>query len=492
MGFLTVKTAPQDGAEPSLAAGPGGWLYVTYPGAAGMALYRSSDNGRHWQAGGVADPSSADDSVNVDSSGAVYQGNLNGNLQADLYKSLDHGAHWPQKGATASSADSSNQTFLVDRPWTDAWIPPGKTTDAARVYMNYHDFAPSQVWVNTSVDGGRTFGDAVDVVTSVEAQAATLCNSSPAGVKVAPAGPHAGRVYVAWLAADIATSVATGCNLTQMDTFHTVWIAWSDDEGKTWTDQLVLDAGFGHDAAAFWGDLAVDNQGNPYIAFADNLTDEWDVYVMSSFDGGSTWNGASDGTGTPYKVNTDTGTHFFPAITVGDPGMVDVAYLATSTIVPTLPYGKPQPGGDPNAEWRVFLSQTLDIRAMDGWRQNTITPKSMHVGDVCTLGLFCLPGISDRNLLDFIDVAIDSAGVAHVAYTDDHDRQCICVSNQISGAGLIRRVLPKPLLEVRPLPKVLSVHRRLPATGVPEAPLFWSVLLLVGAFAAWRAARDRA
>jgi len=479
MTFLTAKASPQNGGEPSIAAGPGGWLYVTYPGSTGMDFYRSSDNGVHWTAGAIADPGSGDDTVNVDQSGAVYQGNLNGNLQADSYKSFDHGGHWPIKGKTGSSSDSSNQRFEVDRPWTDAWIPPGKTTREARVYMNYHDFAPSQVWVNASRDGGRTFGSAVDVVSSVDAQIATFCNSSPAGVKVATSGPHAGRIYVAWLAADVATSVATGCNVTQMDTFHTVWIAWSDDEGKTWTDQLVLDAGFGHDAAAFWGDLALDNRGNPYIAFADNLTDEWDIYVMSSPDAGKTWNGHSDGKGAPYRVGANRGTHFFPAIAVGDPGMVDVAYLETPSIVPTLPYGKPQPGGDPNAQWRVGLSQTLDI-ASASWRQNIVTPKPMHVGDVCTLGLFCLPGISDRNLLDFIDVAIDAAGVAHVSYTDDHDRNCICVSSQISGASVIRRTLTKRQLKLKAKPRVLAVHRtRLAATGLGRPPIVGGLLFLI-------------
>src|SRR5439155_19536717 len=99
-----------------------------------------------------------------------------------------------------------------------------------------------------------------------------------------------------------------------------------------------------------------DNVGNPYVAFAINSSppphvgasdDQFDVFVEASFDAGHTWNDASDGTGAPYRVTTDHGTHLFSAITAGDPGKVAVAYLGTDAIVPQLPYAKPQIGRDP-------------------------------------------------------------------------------------------------------------------------------------------------
>src|SRR5581483_3170047 len=242
---------------------PEGNIYVSYPADTGTPFLRSFSNGRRWSKGGIADSFSGDTTVNVESCGAVYEGNLNGNLQGDVWKSFDAGRTWPQRGTSLDGMDSTSSPFLVDREWTDAYIPPGKTTRQARVYIEYHDFAPSQVWVNASTDGGRTFGTAVDVVSSFEAEAATFCNSIPGGVKVVQSGPHAGRIYAAWLAADLPTSAATGCNLTQLDTFHTVWVAWSDDEGRTWTDQLVFDGGFGHDASALFADLALDRRGNP-------------------------------------------------------------------------------------------------------------------------------------------------------------------------------------------------------------------------------------
>jgi hypothetical protein len=443
-GFGTVsltKVGPKDGGgEPSIATGPEGKLYVSYPGDR-MDFFRSTDQGQTWTAGAVAADQSGDTSVNVDSSGAVYQSNLNGftfdadMLQGVVYKSRDFGDHWSQGSGFISTTNTSNQPFLVDRQWADAYIPPGKTTDQALVYFTYHDWGPSQIWVNVSTDGGRTFGPPNDVITSPEAQAASFCDTIPGGIKVVQSGPHAGRIYDAWLGGSVATNAATGCNITQLNTFSTIWVAYSDDQGATWTDRLVFDGGFGHDASGLFADLTLDNQGNPYVAFADNLTNEWDVYVMASFDGGITWNGKSDGTGTPYKVNADTGTHFFPAIAVGDPGRVDVAYLGTDKLIDQTPYGKPTPGGGEGGVWRVYMAQSTNLASgSPTWSVVQATPTPMHIGDVCTLGIFCIGELgSNRNLLDFIDISVGVDGFAHAAYTDDNLAEGIWAANQVSG-----------------------------------------------------------
>lgn len=451
LSLSVTKVAPKDGGgEPSIASAPDGKLYVSYPSDSGMSFFRSFDLGGSWQKAGIADDGSGDTSVNVDSSGAVYQANLNGNddafpLQADVWKSTDNGTTWPQKGAGPfEDADSSNNPFLVDRQWTDTWIPAGKGTNDGVVYLEYHDWAPSQVWVSSSTDGGKTFGIPVAVsAQSPDAEASTICNSIPGGVKIVQSGPHAGRVYAAWLAGDAATNFATGCNDTQMETFHSVWIAWSDDGGQTWTDKLVFDGGFGHDASTLFSDLALDTAGNPYIAFGDNLQDEWDMFVMASPDGGTTWNGKTDGTGQPYKVNSDKGTHFFPAIAVGDPGHVDVAWIATPTNIAKLPYGKPAPGGggDTTSPWYTYMAQSSDVSSgSPHWTVTKVTPDPIHLGDVCTLGIFCIFPGSNRELLDFIDIAVDPSGAAHVAYTADTEKDNGIFSANQSGGDSVYKV----------------------------------------------------
>ena len=56
--------------------------------------------------------------------------------------------------------------------------------------------------------------------------------------------------------------------------FHSVWVAYSDDGGATWTDQLVYDAGPGHDGSEIFADLTLDDVGNPYVAFTMNILPE--------------------------------------------------------------------------------------------------------------------------------------------------------------------------------------------------------------------------
>ena len=118
------------------------------------------------------------------------------------------------------------------RDWVAASIlPPATQTSQAEVVLMYHDFyGPSQIWVNISHDGGATFGPPQEVLATpavrpgavagtLVAQGYTFCNTVPAGVGIAPPGTaHAGRIYVAWIAADLAQN-ASGCNVTMLQAF---------------------------------------------------------------------------------------------------------------------------------------------------------------------------------------------------------------------------------------------------------------------------------
>jgi hypothetical protein len=460
--FKTQPVAPKGGGgEPSLAMGKGKYQYISFPGDPGMGFYFSANNGKTWTLGGIADDNSGDTSVNIDQSGAVYQSNLRGvsgsadTLQGDVYKSLDHGVTWgPAATNTSGGATATDNPVHVDREWTDAWIPPGKTTDEAQVYIGYHDFGPGVVWVNASLDGGKTFGPAVNVITDPAAAAASACNTIPGSLKVVQKGPHAGRVYMSWIAADAGTSGATGCNYTQKDTFYNAWVAWSDDQGVNWTDHLVYDGGPGHDMGALFPDMTLDRKGNPYIAVADNLTfdptaqekGEWDIYVFASFDGGVTWNGSDTGAGQIYKVNSSTGTHYYPSIAAGKPGMVDVAWIETPNLQDVDPYGKPSEPATTmtDAVWNVYMGQTRNLKSgKPKWKVTKVTKSPIHTGDVCVLGIFCTgfgPAGASRSLLDFIDIAVDKKGKAHIAYTADYDDEsaCICVAHQTKGPKVVK------------------------------------------------------
>jgi hypothetical protein len=495
----TIADVGKYGGEPSIVSDNLGQLYDTTP-SGGTIAYTSTDRGTSWRQVTTADPSSGDDCLATDEANAVYLCNLAGSqgvapLQADVWKSLDHGTTWTHgTGAIPQCATSCN-AFGVDRDWLAASIqPPATSTSQAEVVLMYHDFyGPSQIWVNISHDGGATFGAAQEVLASpavtrgavtgtLVAQGYTFCNTVPAGVGIAPPGTaHAGRIFVGWIAADLAQN-ATGCNITMLQSFHTLWISYSDDGGKTWTPQQAFDAGFGHDASTPFVGFTLDKAGNPYFGFAINLNSnpaacsaestagtvqsdtscEYDMYVVWSSNEGLTWDGGGGlipgSAARAYRVNpvSERGTHFFPAIAAGDPGKVDVAYLRTSEILPTDAFGKADPGGcagpgpangnpttyPPACSWNLYAAQSLDLNlgtAAAIWSVTQITTTPMHVGDICNLGIFCVAPSSNRNLLDFISEDFDQKGCAHIAYADDNIANKMRAANQTSGTCILTR-----------------------------------------------------
>jgi hypothetical protein len=483
------------GGEPSIVSDTKGRLYDAVPNG-GTITYLSTDKGRSWQQVTTADPNSGDDCLATDQANAVYLCNLAGSegvapLQADVWKSVDSGATWTHGEGALPQCATSCSPFGVDRDWVAASILSGKSTSKAEVVLMYHDFyGPSQIWVNISKDGGATFGPPVEVLAApavtpgavagtLVAQGYTLCNTVPAGVGIVPPGtPHAGRIIVGWIAADLPQN-ATGCNVTMAESFHTIWVSYSDDGGQTWTPQQAFDAGVGHDTSTPFVGLTLDRQGNPYFGFAVNLNSnpvtcsaestagtvqsdfscEYDMYVVWSSDGGATWDGGGGlipgSAAAAYRVNptSETGTHFFPAIAAGNPGQVDVAYLRAPQILPTDPLGKADPGGcagpgpangnpttyPPACTWNLYAAQSLNLtKGVAGatWSISPITTTPMHVGDICNLGIFCVAPTSNRNLLDFITEAIDNRGCAHIAYADDNTVNLLRVANQTSGPCL--------------------------------------------------------
>jgi hypothetical protein len=339
--------------------------------------------------------------------------------------------------------------------------------------------------MNKSTDGGKTFGQSTNVLAppavtpgavsgSLAAEGYTFCSTVPAGVAIVPPGqPHAGRIIVGWIASDPAEDAA-GCNLSQYETFHTLWVSYSDDGGTTWTPQLAFDAGPGHDTSTPFVGFAVDNVGNPYFAFATNLdsvapvcgaestagtvqTDStcgYNMYVVWSADAGATWDGGGGtipgSAAAPYRVNppSETGTAWFPAIAAGAPGHVDVAYLRTPTVLPTGPSGKADPGGCaasskvPNGgacKWDLYAAQSSNLTAAPAaatWTTSNLTaPTPMHIGDICNLGIACVGQAgSNRHLLDFIQETIDpTTGCGHIAYADDNTVNKMRVANQTTG-----------------------------------------------------------
>ncbi len=431
--YNIVNVGPY-GGEPQTVSDRKGRIYDTTP-SGGTLLYRSTDRGVNWTKTTTADPASGDDCLATDQANSVYLCNLAGSegaapLQADVWKSVDHGNSWTHGEGPLPECATSCSEAGVDRDWLAASILDGSgNTKHAHVVLMYHDFyGPSQIWVNISTDGGKTFGVPINVLAgpaitpgavsgTLVAQGYTFCNTVPAGVGIVPPGkPHAGRIIVGWIAADLGQN-ASGCNVTMAQTFHTAWVSYSDDGGASWTPQQAFDSGVGHDMSTPFVGFTLDYKGNPYFAFATNLNSnpatcgaesaagtlqsdtscEYDMYLVWSQDTGATWDGGGGlipgSAATPYRINapSDTGTHFYPAIAAELPGEVDVAWLRTPTILPTNAHGKAAAGGcggpgpgngnpttyPPACQWNLYVAQSVNLKkgpANATWKRRRSRP----------------------------------------------------------------------------------------------------------------------
>ena len=492
------------GGEPSITSDSNGILYDTSP--SGPQTYRSSDQGATWTNIQSPDNNSGDDCLNTDAANSLYWCNLgsmtkgNAPLQADVWKdtagditTCTTTCNWQygNNATTAGSCSTSCNPFGVDRQWVASSITgvsPSTDTGHALVVLMYHDFyGPSHIWVNVSTDGGATFGTAREVLSNgfvnnpvgtVTAEGYTFCNTVPAGVGIVPPGkPHAGRIFVSWIASDLAQD-ATGCNISMAQSFHTAWISYSDDQGQTWNPQMAFDSGIGHDMSTPFVAFTLDGQGNPYIAFDTQAPGQnpatcaaesvagtvqadascgYNMYVVWSKDGGTTWDGGGGSLPDPagsaalaYQASPTgapgAGTDVFPTIAAGDPGKVEVSYLHTPEIDPTDAFGKFLPGGcggtsnsNPNyparCDWNLMTAESLNLNnapTTETWAHVQATSTPMHYGDICNLGIACAPGVpavpggppatpDPRHLLDFNQETVDpTTGCAHIGYADDN------------------------------------------------------------------------
>jgi len=322
-------------------------------------------------------------------------------LQIKLAYTDDRGANW-----TINPTAVANPS-LVDRPWLAVYA--SKTSaNHDQVYIAYHDFSVSQVWVATSNNGGAVFGLSVDVfATDPRAQTSTFCNSIPSGVEV---DRETGEVYVLWITSGLVENTTGGCNITQNENFHDVWMAHSAT-GLLWDDHEVFNGPATSNSDDIFATLAVDDSGiagvggNVYATFPDNLRGAqiFDTWFTHSSDKGASWAG-------PALANSDKGTHFFPWIAAGSSGRVDFIWLNSPDYTPTDAEQSP---------WYVTFAQTTNgTSATPKFNQSGASSSVMHVGGICTNGIFCTVNSGNRDLADSISIAIDRGGSAGLVWTD--------------------------------------------------------------------------
>src|SRR3989442_11949251 len=286
-GFTTqVSPDTQTNAtEPSVAVDRSdGTIYVAWQ-AGGTWVARSDDGGRSFvqtpivnffgrdigdvdaRVGGPT-PCSTSTATCLPGTHRVYVSSIERlplPLQAHLPMSDDRGAHW-----TINALAAFNPSF-IDRPWM-AVFPSTVSAAQDQVYVAYHDFTISQIWVAASNDGGSTFGPSVDVLAQNGLSFAnSFCNTVPSGIEV---DPQTAEVYVLWITADPVANTTEGCNITQIENFHQVWVAHSPPAigltlatvTTTWDAHQVFDGGPKTNTDKIFATLAADNSGIPGVA----------------------------------------------------------------------------------------------------------------------------------------------------------------------------------------------------------------------------------
>ncbi|TMB93092.1 MAG: exo-alpha-sialidase [Chloroflexi bacterium] len=476
MGFTPdVRADTAEGSatgqnEPVTAVDQTGKTYITWQGASnGGTNTVSTSDGISFQALGATDSSgneggdvamatsswpnpAADTPTGAAGSNDVVWADLGSNtcglLGFRASFSLNQGTSW-------TPTDAGCQPFQVDRDWVAAYTPPafrGTAQAAAHtlVYDAYHDFGASDVWVSRSTDGGVTWTAVQQsaIQAGSAGQLTSLCNTYPGGVAVDQNGVHAGRVYVVWDTGDPPQNGSQGCNLSSAQPFDHVFLSYSDDGGSTWTTHAVfndpcaptppappVDPTTCQDTSEGWTPVAVDDSGNVYVAFTwlnvSSTNPEYDVFLEVSQDGGNTWNGGTSGLngvgdapGAPIKVNSTTGTHYYPEIAAGGNGGFEVAWYRTPYVTVTGALQKPatQPG---SAVWDVWIAQSLNVLGSGGFTQSQVTTHPLYFGDICTIGIACgtpIPGAAaDRILADNFGIAVGPDGGARITWTDARD-----------------------------------------------------------------------
>jgi hypothetical protein len=292
------------GSDPTLSFDNAGNLYygyivVFFGGGGGvngseMAVARSTDGGKTYPQVRYFSYSSGSDHFNdkpmiaADAGAASpYAGNVY--LAWDAASGGSSGG-----GIRLGRSTDHGQTFTVSR--IDEPSGPGHSIGstvavgpAGEVYVAWNDYAASTIVLNSSTDGGATFGTPRTIATQSLGFQALIPAQASRGALVYPScgvdsstGPHRGRVSCAYMNTNV------GGNTD-------VFVVFSDDGGYRWSaPRAVTDGLGGVDRFNQW--LSVDPvTGEVIVSFYDPRNDTtgaryaFDTYLSRSLDGGATF-----------------------------------------------------------------------------------------------------------------------------------------------------------------------------------------------------------
>ncbi len=204
----------------------------------------------------------------------------------------------------------------------------------------------------------------------------------------------------------------------------------SPDMGLNWTIRQVPDG----TSPNFDSDPAVDvDEGNrAYVAYEDATSN---MRVATTTDKGATFTKSVD-LGAPFGLKNTT----MPTVQAGSDGRAVVAFFGTPAEAPLFSGDEAKPenqllsfdpdGNDPKAGWHLYVSMTYDGGA--NWTTSDVTPNDPVQRGCIWWGsaMGNQPNAEEcannkRNLLDFIDVAVDKQGRVVVGWADGCVKRCV-------------------------------------------------------------------
>lgn len=404
-----VRLAGSSGSsEPRLAVSPRTDVrYAIANGADGNAYVYSSKDGRAFNRVKGTIPGQVLPTIDLDivvlPSGRIVANELDTTFSFPTGYSDDGGTTW--KASIGIPHD-------LDRQWLAAG-PQGQ------VYLVWHNFVSGltplhEVMVQTSTDGGATFGPPVPVALPGSPAAIDLgCGDStgPSGMAV---DQRTGRIYVAF--ATRTSAIGGGCGkaldasegvgFNVVPSNH-VWVATSPDGSLgSWTDYLAVDTAAQHRFVALqYAGIAVDAVGDVWLSYTQSVKPNSyvsEVRLRSAPAGGTAWRA-------PIVVPKTGDGSLFALVAAGDHGKVAVSWLQV----------------DAEGLWYPHLAVSTDaLSRRPHWVQTQLSEEPSHRGTPAAMSASCgtgptsglQQGLVCGRYLDNFGIAVDRRGRAMVVW----------------------------------------------------------------------------
>jgi hypothetical protein len=449
----STGSAGQD-VEPGIVIDPFGNIYVSaIEGVpSGSDLWRSTDFGNSFTYLGKPDQSAgggdedlavgmpfAADPVNGDSTGRLFYSSLN-LADIDLQTSTN-------EGNTFVPGDSPAK--VVDRMWLAS---AGTSRDYLITLQLGADVSGTDSLIVTeSDDGGITYPNGAIINQAILASTPeTGFHSNIVAYPGVLGGPTPNSsVYTTFTSPDgvdlYVASCAAPCNLPVLP-------SGAPPSKLNFTSVLAFTAPPGANVGNVFTPIAVDNDGNLYVAFSMQQLDTngnqtgQNVYVIWSTNGGQTWSKALQ---VNNPTDTATATAMLPWLTAGDANSVGVFWYGTNVV------GNPNDQTTfANAKWKIFYAfvntagkPAVQYVVASGQASGTTDQMAgvVHYGSICTQGLNCNTSMpaGNRELAEYSELTHDPMGMIHMAFSEDNvslGSAFTWYSKQIAGPGLIPNV----------------------------------------------------